>query len=611
MIASLVYPLYEGTSAVASGTVPGRYHVAIGGHVYMVDTKDEANHLFRTIPVLAEQTDIENEVSEASINRAGGWRRAQDSWHHGAGQSYLDRPGSDNERFRSSKGIDVWTKYEMKLLWDTASRKASSNTNLALVVVGSRLYVTDGTTLAYTTDITVGSPTWTTVTGTPGAATSLASDGNNVLTAHGSSGIYATTRTTGSSSSYVTGTVNVVAIVNGRVMAAAGASLYMISTVFGAPAEALPTAHFTHPNSDFVWVGFASGPTCIYAAGYSGDKSLIYKIPIKADGTGLDAPSLAIWPGLPDGEIVRTIDSHLGFVTIGTDKGFRIATVGDSAGNLNVGELVLTPRPVYAFEGQEHYIWFSWGNFDATSTGLGRMNPTAIEGALAPAYASDLMATAQGDVTSVVTFQNRRVFTVSGVGVFVEDRSNYVASGWLRSGFITYKTPDEKVAVSLAVNYATFVGQVKAYLAEADEAFVNLGTHSSATNTDPFGANNARSDVFEVKLELYRGSATTTPIVKRYTLRSEVAADVGTYHFVPLLLHEVVQDLNGTDTIMDVAAEVAYLRALRRDRSVFVYQDGATNYTVTLEDMEWRKHHLVRNRRAWNGVCTVKLKETA
>src|SRR5262249_34979399 len=157
----------------------------------------------------------------------------------------------------SSKGINVWTKWQTTLLPDTNQGLSSANTNLYLVAAGGVLYVTDGQGLKDTQDITGGSPTWTSVTGkpasTPGA---LTSDGFNVWTSYGTSGIYQTTRGAAAQTNYTTGTVALVRYVKGRLMAANAASIYNVTTGGGA---ALPAALFTHGNTDFTWVDFAEG----------------------------------------------------------------------------------------------------------------------------------------------------------------------------------------------------------------------------------------------------------------------------------------------------------------------------------------------------------------
>lgn len=170
-----------------STDVPGRVPIGIDGHGYMAEATIERT----TVPVLRQQADTSTEPGEASLNPQGLWRRSQESWHHGAGQEFLDgRQGdtpTDPHRFRSSKGIDVWSPGEISLLHSTVNVWSTANTNLALAVaqtVGGifALYVADGTevylaglpfNLLNTIALQTGTG-WTAVNGTVTASTTWA-----------------------------------------------------------------------------------------------------------------------------------------------------------------------------------------------------------------------------------------------------------------------------------------------------------------------------------------------------------------------------------------------------------------------------------------------------
>lgn len=132
--------------------VPGLLPCAIDGHAYLC----EAEYQRQTVPVMRQQSDTSTEAGEQSLNPQGLWRRSQESWHHGAGQDFLDgRMGDtppDPHRFRASKGIDCWTKGQVSLLHPTIKSWSTSNSNLHLAVASGivgvpALYVSDGTAL--------------------------------------------------------------------------------------------------------------------------------------------------------------------------------------------------------------------------------------------------------------------------------------------------------------------------------------------------------------------------------------------------------------------------------------------------------------------------------
>lgn len=592
------------TGASTSAEVPGRYDVSLAGRGYMIDL-DEKNPQFTraSIPLLRNQADTGGSPGEQSLSPEELWRRSASSWDHGAGQTYADREGSDPARFRSSKGMDVWERWALKLLPDTASKRTSANTNLALITAGTYLYLTDGTSLLYTQSLS-GTPTWTAVTGGPApASSSLASNGFDVWTAHAASGVYKTTRGAATTASYATGTVSLVGYVKGRLMAANANSLYNITA-----AGALPAALYTQPNTDFVWVGFAEGNTSIYAAGYSGDKSLIYRTAVKADGTALDIPVVA--GELPDGEIVRSVQGYLGFLLVGTDKGVRFCSA-DTSGNLTIGSLTPTASAVNCFEGQEKYVWFGWTNYDTVSTGLGRMDLSTFIFPLTPAYASDLMATGQGAVLSVQTFTNLRVFAVSGVGVFAEGTTK-VPSGTLSSGLITYGIPDTKVSVFLDIRLRSSAGTHGASVSADSAAFASVGTRT-VSSTDPFQVGQTSGETFEVRTELARSATDTTtgPIVTRVTLRSYPRPRRGEVFTVPLLLHEQMVDRTDSTIAINPANELATLLTLQASRALFTYQVGVASYTVLLDDSQFTYSHRTQDGKGWNGTLLVRLKALA
>lgn len=606
---SMSMQFYAG--GAVSTQVPGLFPLALDGRPYMIDTQTEhplLTHRWRheSIPLLRQQADPSASPVEASINPEGLWRRAQDSWHLGAGQVFRDRDhNSESDRFHVSKGINVWTKYQISLLKDTTRIVTSSNTNLACVSAGSRVYVVDGTALKYTSDLS----SFTSVTGIgTNAPTSIATDGYDVWIAQGSDGIYATTTAGSTASQYVTSTVSgPIGYVKGRLMAADGASIYNVVA-----SGALPTALFTHANTAFTWVGFAEGTRAIYAAGYSGDRSLIYRIEIRSDAAALDAPIVA--GSLPDGEIVRAIYGYLGFIVLGTDQGVRFCEV-DASGDLNVGALIDLGVAVRCFVGQKEFIYFGWTNYDGTSSGLGALNlrffTKLSDQTDVPAYATDVMApgsgdgltSTQGNVLSCCVLSGRKVFAVSGAGFWVEHATNLVSSGVIECGLVGYGIPDQKTAVQVDIRSAALVGSYTAALAldRSDFAaggggsFTTLGTTSTANSTgSSFGASQARGERFEIQLTLTRGSDTTTgPTISRWTLKSLPSVQDGTTEeiTVPLLIHRVVR-VRGEEYFFDPEFERDAIIALRQSGRLTTLQEFNQSYSGIVKDYVWLPYHL-------------------
>lgn len=583
---------FTGSAGAVSSDVPGTYDVALGGRGYMIDYENREPYRFQTLPLLRSQSDSGSTPGANSINPEGLWRRAWEEWHLGAGQADLDRETSVPQQYRASKGINPWKRWELSLLADTTESLDSSATNLGVLSAGDRLYVADNQTLRFTADPFADTPSYTAVTGTPAAAiTGLASTGYRIMIAHGASGLYRTETDSSTAVSWVTGTIDDVSFVKGRVLVASGAELHEITASLTASADTLAThgtSLFSHPDSNFTWVGFAEGLNHIYAAGYSGDRSEVYRITIAADGTGLTAPTIA--GRLPDGEVVSSIYGYLGqFVFVGTTQGFRLA-VADSSGNLTFGSLVETGSTVRAWEGQGQYVWFTWEGFDSVSGGLGRLDLANLsdEGGLVPAYASDLMATTTANILSVATHSSKRVFAVSGDGIYAED-TNLVSSGFIDSGLIGFGLSENKTAVNVKTSQ-DFAGggTVTVALCEDDMGFTTLGSRSAGASTT-FSGNETLGSRHEIRVTLTRNGtdATKGPRLLSATLQAYPNVPGSQVAIIPILLRSVLDAANGTEIDVDVIAERDALEALWRNRTLTTFQEGSRSHVGLIEDLAW------------------------
>lgn len=606
----LPFPLYTGDADDTSADVPSEYPIGVAGRGYNLDLKS-GQFAHQSIPILKPQQDSERQVNESSLNPEGLWRRSQDSWHEGAGQTYLDKPDSSAARFRSSLGVDPWTKGQLSLLPDTFRTYNVTGgvvgENLRLITAGDFVYMAFDSTLAYLNDPLddISASGITTCDIQDGEAAqdiaALASDGNYVYAALGLNGIHRTARGTTTSDHYSDLNASLVEYTLGRLMAASQNSIYNITA-----AGAAPTALLTHPNPDFTWTGFAEGKGHIFASGYSGDKSLIYKTAIKPDGTALEIPSSA--GQLPDGEVVRSIYGYLGFILIGTDNGIRFA-IPDTNGNLEIGALIETDSAVKCFEGQGSFVWFGWTNYDSTHSGLGRLDLKTIVDGIAPAYSTDLMASTQGVVSSIITFSNRRLFTIAQVGTYVE-ATYKVPSARIDSGLISYGIPEEKIAIYVDVRYLDLQGTDQVWLARRDGVFTLLGTNTELATSTQFQANSLRSEFLEIRHVLTRDTTDTTlgPILTRHTLKSQVTANMGSYWVVPVLLAKTESIRGGNEVYRDVMDEFLFLAGLATDKSTITFQYLTELFTVIVEDAEFRPSHLTDDWTGYNGTMFMKLK---
>lgn len=592
-LAPLTLPisLLPTSGGASSVEVPGLFDCAIAGRGYMIDwDRGERAYRHDSTNLLRDQADTGSVIGEQSINPEGPWRRTADSWHGGAGQRNRDQADSVPSRFNTSHGVDVWTESQVTLLPESVQSLSSASTNLPLVVAGSRVYVGDGNTTRYSADPFAGSPTWTAVTGTPASAvTDITSDGYQVYIAYGANGVYETDTSTSAASGWLSGQVDAIDWVRGRMMIASGASIHEETTkTVGSPSAALGSALFTHRNAQFRFVGFAESLSHIYAAGYAGDKSEIYSITIEADGTALAAPTVA--GVLPDGEVVSAIYGYLGFILIGTSRGVRFA-VAESTGNLTIGALIETGVPVRDFEGQGRFVWFTWDEHSDSVTGLARLDLSTIEsdGKLQPAYATDLHVTSTADVMGVVTLDDKRVYTLSGAGVYVEG-TDKVASGTLYSGEITYGLSEQKTTRDHLVTVDLADGGTVEVALEADssDTYTSLGTISSSGTTRVL-TNEIIGNRFESRLTLNRSATDQTkgPTLYSSTLRAYPRVQSTKYITASLLIRERVEAHNGTEVIYDLETERAVLDALWSTQQITSFQEGNESWSVVISNISY------------------------
>jgi hypothetical protein len=451
--------------------------------------------------------------------------------------------------------------------------------------------------------------TFSTVTGTDASDFfDIASDGYNVFYSYANGDVDQTNAGVSTNSNYVTGIeAGKLAYVKGRLMVAGQAAdkhkIWNITTAAGSSVNN-PSALFTHPNTNFNWVGFAAGQNNIYCAGYAGNKSIIYKTAIKADGTSLDIPTVA--GELPLGEIVQEIDGYLGYILIGLADGFRFCSADDE-GNLVIGPKIETDSAVEEFAGVGQYVYFGWKNYDTTSTGIGRMDISVFISTNQPAYASDLMVTGQGAITDVHEFGNAPVFAVSGLGLYKAHATNLVLSGDLESGIYRWGVPDAKFIPKIDLRTHPLVGSVTVAIKSDDSSYASF-TAFNTSDAKEVTINGLEDRVFEaeIKVTLTRATTTTGPTLTRWMARAYAAPLRSQIFTVPLLMHHKL-NINGREYFQDVDREMTLLRDLVDTPRIVTYQENEESFSVVVENVQFvtRQVAKIANPNDFEGTAII------
>jgi hypothetical protein len=433
------------------------YDVALGGLPFFYAINDARPYIRQTAPFRKEQFDNQSQPGEQSLT--GWWIRSQMSFHSGTGIKFYDPATTDEVgtyRFADSRNLDVWTKGQVTLLKETANMTGvtsgvykiisvmdgSTNKILGWTPANTTInnYTASGTAVTYTHPVTAGLDT---------ATLAIATDGINLFIAdndHIHTGPISTP-TAGYSEYYNTDSEKVVlAWVKQRLVACIGESVYELTNAKGS-SHTLPTPVYTHPNADWNWTSVSESGSAIYAAGYAGGNSAIYKFTLSTTGVMPTLTSGVIAAQLPIGEVVNKIEYYLGYLMIGTNKGVRAATISDQDGSINYGPLIIEEsNGVYDFAFRDKFVWAtgSVGGY----AGLYRIDLSNELEPLRFAYATDAYLDGiTGYATSVDFVGNgsQIAFTTSGSnGIAIQSATTLSTTGYLTTGNIRYGTLEPK-----------------------------------------------------------------------------------------------------------------------------------------------------------------------
>lgn len=599
IVARPPFPLSGRTAAASSSfALEGvQYAYAIAGLPFLSAISDERKMTRAGAAVRKDQVDQQQIPGEQSL--ASWWLRSQASFIGGQGLLYQD-PATDNQyaiRYGDGVGVNPWVNGSLTLLRETSLRIADG-TSAVHHLVGwndgtDRFWSAVGNVLKSDTGAATTTITW----GGANTIRSLTSDGTAYYAAD-NIGIYKGTASAPGSLLWNTGSVNaVVRWVKGRLMAGIGPSVYELAT--GGPA--LPTAKFTHLNASWVWTDIAEGTNAIYAAGYAGSESSIYKFVLDTSGTVPVLASGGIQAAqLPRGEVVYALTAYLGsFIGIGTNRGFRVGEINDN-GDIQYGPLLIeNALGVKAVAAYDRFFFVGATNAIEGKSGLYRVDlgqPIQDNGG-APsvryAYATDLQAKQAGEVCSVTNFGNsdRMALAVIGQGVFLESASTLEASGYLKTGRVRYNTLEPKIFKFITVktpnSLAGSVGVSAIDPGGADTSIITVSEGSSLSIQDVvLSAPATAVEWMQLRLTLTRSAIDTTTggEVNGWQLKAMPGSVRQRVFTIPLLCFDKEKTASG----QLVGREGRTLARLEAFEQVFARGDA-----VQLQDLKNQRSYLV------------------
>lgn len=541
-----------------------------------------------TVPVGRQSVDQGAGPGETSLSNETIWRRSREDGIEGAGQDNADLLDNESSRlrFRSSVGVDPWTRRQWSLLHTTVHSLTSANTNLKMVVANQGgvpyLFTLDGTALKRSSAPLTAAASYTTLTGGGGTYTDITTDGQRVWVCNGTDVYKVDSGTV--LASFSTVDCDIIGYANGRLLGAKGNDLFELDST-GTKIDVFP-----HPSTLFVWDGIVSSPAGIYCFGHQGDKSEVYVV-TAIDGTGaLDVPFFA--GGLPDGETLRCLTFYVGVMVLGTSRGLRLAVI-TGGGFLSFGPVITQPGDVRCLEPQGEDVWFGWSNLTGnSSSGLGRARLSRFTADLVPAFTSDLQAAGvTANTLSAVTFGTSRVFAVSGSGIWAE-ASTFVASGTVDFGWFTFGIPEPKLIDSVAVWTDGLPGSTSVtttvYPDDNTAGPVVTGVfNTTGGRTANFkAAVQTAAERYRVTVVLATSSSAVSPVLHRVTLRTVPKPFVSQQMVIPVILADNVDDETGARYGMDVFDQWSLLETLVKTRARTTLAVGAWSADVRLDGLQ-------------------------
>jgi len=578
------------------------YDVAIGGLPFFYAINDTRPYTRQTAPFKKDQFDNGSEPGEQSLT--GWWIRSQSSFHSGAGIKFYETQRSyaaaDSKytRFLDSRNVDVFTtEGQVTLLKETANLSGVTTGiyKVISVVDGStdkivawtpanttiKNFTPDGTGVTYSSVVTAGLDTATLAVVTDGAHLYIA-DNDHIYTGE------IATPAAGYTEYYATGSERVVlAWVKQRLVAGIGAGIYELTGTKGT-SRALPTAAYTHPNDAWTWTSISESGPAIYAAGYLGGNSAIYKFTLSSNGSMPVLTSGVIAAQLPIGERVNKIEYYLGYLMIGTNKGVRVASVSETTGDLTYGPLIIEADNTgndFAF--RDTFVWVtgSVGGY----AGLYKINLAEEIDSLRFAYATDAYLDGiTGYATSVdfVGNTNQIAFTTSGSnGIAIQSTTTLAPSGYLTTGNIRYGTLEPKnfkrllgrgdfTYGSMTLETVDKNGVEYDHISyDASVPSIEVGTSSPAT----------AQEYVAYKFVLYRDGTDTTqgPIFKGYQAKATIATPRQRIIQFPVYCYDLETDRYNSMIGYEGKAfdKVVALEEVEQGGDVLTWQDLTTGET--------------------------------
>lgn len=610
------------SSVSAYNDLYNQYDYALGG-VPFLSGVDPNNPLLRaSAQFKREQIDQSTEPGEQSLT--GWWLRSQSSFQNGAGLRYED-PATDETapmRFNDSEGVNVWEEGQVTLLKRTALLHSSGTTGTQKVVSGE----SGGVDYYFRIDddkVYRGNAAGTeTLFLTASEPIQDVTNSGQFVYVSCSTRIYQVPMDGSATSvkwSWASGGLTRIGWNKERMMLGLENSIYELSM----SSAVLPAALYTHPDANWRWTDFDEGPVAIYASGYNGSTSKVMKFGLDTSGVLPVLTGGVTVAEMPNNETVNVMYGYLGgFLTLGTTKGVRVATLG-AEGDIQYGPLIETPKPVFALWARESHILAGYTeSFSDGGSGIMRIELQNLLPNGQYAYATDLQTHTTGIVTSVCLFgiSNRVLIALDDHGVYLEHATELESTGWLRTARIRYNMTWPKLFKQFSVD-ASMPGSMGVSAIDdqgSETTIASIDANTDLRNDFQINYPDTPQHFLSLRFTLNRNpsNATQGPTFRSYQLKALPSGPRPRQFTVPFLCfdREKTNDNMKTGYQGWCVERLENIEAQDSAGAVTLFEDlvNGRSWLVTIEAIEFKQiSPPSRNLEEWGGILTVVLRTIA
>lgn len=234
---------------------------------------------------------------------------------------------------------------------------------------------------------------------------------------------------------------------------------------------------------------------------------------------------------------------------------------------------------------------------------------------LTPAYATDIYAMGvSGSTTrSVVTFGDKRVFSVDGEGVWYQG-DNLVEAGWLTEGKMSFSVEDVKTGLYVQMKWEPLVGEIDSDISYDSGQYrrvvdMKIPDSIRSGNISLNGAQFSRVNPRHV-LKRDSNAPTTGPILTRWEIRAIPAKGRASRWTLPIMNYEELE-IDGVKYTRNPLSVCDTLINLVQTGQLFTLQESGRSYQVHAKEFAWQPEKLTINGKAWQGVFTLVVEEVS